>query len=355
MSAFSNLAEEFRWHAKDEVQPAEIYSLFDDEPARATARPRLLVLVVCGLTIAAALAAAFVWLQDKPMVPAGVVTPYHEEADAAPATPGTASAEVTDEAAIVIEEPRPAPVASPAAHLVHWPESLERRFAALSASFPVAVEPKPVKPVVQEKEKVAAPAPAITLTRVPGDVVESRVLDKVRMQLFSGDRRGAKQTLADLLGEQADAHEARRVLAGLLIQDGQWRDVAILLAGVDTAAPFALREMKARVLLRGARVDEAIALLEHNPPKLGDAESYHALLAALYQRAGRFSDSVLAYRRLADLAPHNANYLLGYAVGLEHTDISAALDAYKAALESDGLTAQLSAFVTSKIRTLSYR
>ena len=116
-----------------------------------------------------------------------------------------------------------------------------------------------------------------------------------------------------------------------------------------------LLKLYARALLQLNRDQQAITLLrEHAPPVAQDPE-YHALLAALYQRAGRYDDAIALYRDLLQRNPHQALWWMGLAMALEASQRPAnALSAYQQARSAGPGRHALMSFIEARIAALSH-
>lgn len=115
-----------------------------------------------------------------------------------------------------------------------------------------------------------------------------------------------------------------------------------------------LRKALARLLFDQGQLAEAINTLEAQPlPKMGEDLEYHALLAALWQEAGRYKEAADRYEHLLQARPREALWWLGLAVAREQSgDLAAARIAYRQTLEMSGLRPDLIEFVQNRLQLL---
>src|SRR5579885_3546730 len=71
-----------------------------------------------------------------------------------------------------------------------------------------------------------------------------------------------------------------------------------------------------RVCCQTGETGKAIELLTRDAPSPADDPDYHALLAALLQRAGRHGDAIVSYRRLLSVRPQNGLWWMGLGISL---------------------------------------
>ncbi len=166
-----------------------------------------------------------------------------------------------------------------------------------------------------------------------------------------GQTTEATRLLADALSQRPDWSDARATLAALQAEAGDRRQaLATLLDGVrfdpTRFAPTAAQ-------LQAELNDPAGALLalDRVPPAARD-QSYHALAAAIAQRAGRHQMAVAEYGAALRSVPSNAVAWVGLGVSLQALGHDAeALAAYRGAAR-ETLSAELRRFVQLRISAL---
>ncbi len=187
-----------------------------------------------------------------------------------------------------------------------------------------------------------------------GIVKENVALRKAKNLIFQGRRQEAISHLSKLLEVTPNADNARLVLAGWLAQDGAWEKVDLLLSGVDERSDQRFRQLKARMYVHQGNVQQAMILLEANMPDLRLVPEYYTLLGVVYQRAGRFSESVAVFKQLIQTDQARGDWWGGLAIGFDQSgDKMAALEAYQEALLSFDIQPHLKQYARQRVALLS--
>lgn len=171
-----------------------------------------------------------------------------------------------------------------------------------------------------------------------------------------GDASKGEQSLRAALRMEPDYLPAREVLAGVLLRGGRLVEAGELLReGLQRAPDHALfARLYARVLLAQGQTDAAVHLLERHRHAAGAQQpDYDALLAALYQRSGRYAQAAGLYRRLVILRPGAGAWWLGLGLALEGAGKSGqAVEAYRQALGTGALPAASRTYVQQRLSVL---
>lgn len=94
-------------------------------------------------------------------------------------------------------------------------------------------------------------------------------------------------------------------------------------------------------------------MLERTLPPLAADPDYHALLVALYQRAGRHAGAERLYRGLVGLSPERGAWWAGLAISLEaQGDWRPSRAAFARALQGQGLDDALREYAKSRLTAL---
>jgi len=291
-----------------------------------------------GVTAPAALPAA------EP--PAGVTAPAALPAPSAQPLPPVAN--VAKVAPIA-----PEPQAAPSAQLPQTAPApaLQPAAAQPSRPHPAAVRPHPA-PAARDAEP-AAPAVAAAAPAAPSVAQSAKQSELAHATDLIGRGRAneAAQLLAEALARRPDWNEARATLAALQAESGDRRLAMATL--LDGAAIDPRRFAPTAAQLQAELGDPAAALqtLEKVPPDARDL-AYHALAAAVAQRAGRHQLAVVEYGAALRFAPTDAVAWVGIGISLQALGRDAeALAAYRGATR-EMLSAELRGFVDSRIRAL---
>jgi len=98
----------------------------------------------------------------------------------------------------------------------------------------------------------------------------------------------------------------------------------------------------------------AIELLETFSPNVYETSDFYRLLAALYQKQGRYTESANQYRKLIAVDDKQATYWLGLAVSLDAlSDERGALQAFQWVRQYGIADREARAYVDQRIRSLS--
>ena len=269
------------------------------------------------------------------------------------ATAPAPETETVDAAAPVAAPPvavPPAPVAAVPAPAPARPARAEPR-KTVAASKPRAA-PKP--PVITAADTTTARIEKVDRPVTPQEQAANAYREALQLR---GQGRGAD---AERLLRQALTHDpahvaCRQLLARTLIESGRQLEAQALLEQGIAAVPgeSSFRIQLARLYVDQGAEPKAIALLERartdNP---GDVEST-AFLAALYQRAGRHAEAVTTYEAALAQRPQEGRWWIGLGISREaQQQEREASDAYRRALASGQLGAQLAQYAEGRLQAL---
>lgn len=181
-----------------------------------------------------------------------------------------------------------------------------------------------------------------------------RALRYYRANQYSLAEPELRKTLALDVGHVA----ARELLVAMLIRAGRYPGADTLLAEGLEIFPqqVSFIQLKARMLMQQGNITAAIQLLAQNDPAIDAEPAYHALRAALYQRSGQHEHAVEIYVNLVKLYNDTPAWWIGLAISQEALgQIKPALESYRHAAASKGLSNSLHAYVSDKIRLLGRR
>ena len=228
-----------------------------------------------------------------------------------------------------------------------------------------APEPAPEKPVARES-KPRPPAPAAA-PNPSAARVEKHELTPAPVQRAEAEfRRGAallqqgrvseaearfavavgldpsyeqpRQALAAMLIEQRRLEEARRLLEDGLRVNARQQQFAVALA---------------RIYVERADYAAALEVLNRSSNDVQPNAEHQAMLGSVLSRMGRDREAVEAYRTALRVAPEKGGTWLGLALSLENLERRGeAADAYRRALASGTLTADVKQYAEQKVRAL---
>jgi MSHA biogenesis protein MshN len=331
------------------LTPLEATRSSAQTPAEPAARrpPVLKILALSGLWLAAVAAAVVLWQR-----------PAHTPVQVATDRP----------AAQVVQVPAPAsapPVSAPAALPAQAPlapASPRRAVHAPPGAAPAAVAPmhphtrtliaRP--PAPSRAQHPDAPIPS-SAEPEPAAISQSAAQSELThaMDLIGRGRSSeATQLLILAVSKRPAWHDARSALAALQAEGGDRRQaLATLLAGAALdPGRFACTAAQLQAELNDPI--GALQTLEQVAPEARD-ESFHALAAAVAQRAGQHDRAIAEYGETLRSAPGNAVAWVGLGVSLQALGRNEqALAAYRGAAQG-ALSADLRRFVNSRIEALT--
>jgi len=242
---------------------------------------------------------------------------------------------------------------------------------ATAMAFPTASAPAPL-PAAPLPAKVASVAPAASVASArPADTSPARIDRQerepgVRERADAAYRRGveamhegrmtaAEQALRDALTQFPGHEVSRQTLLGMLVQQRRNVDAEALLVEGQRQNPAQLGFAMALARLQAERGDTAAALdsLQRSAAAGRDRPEFLGFQAGLLARDGRHADATVQYRSALRMAPQNAVWWMGLGISLEADRRPAdAAEAFQRAREANGLSAELTAFVEQRLRSL---
>ena len=178
---------------------------------------------------------------------------------------------------------------------------------------------------------------------------------KALQRLQRGDLMSAETLLRRALEVAPRNRQARASLAALLLQQKRRTEAAALLvAGLrNQPGDPDYAKLYGRLLAGEGHTKQAVMVMEKALPAAGDDPTFHALLAALYQRLGRNGKAAAQYRSALSSDPTEAVWWMGLGISLEnlHADQQAAA-AYRQALALPGLDNRLRDYVAGRLQAV---
>lgn len=148
----------------------------------------------------------------------------------------------------------------------------------------------------------------------------------------------ARQTMVSLLLENKRNADAERVLQEGLQDKPQQSGFAMLLA---------------RLQVERNAVPLALETLQRTLPYAGTQPDYLSFVAALLQRVNRHKEAIDYYQKALQLKPQNGVWLMGLGISLRAEQRNDdAREAFKRALDSNTLNADLQAYVKQQLKEL---
>ena len=151
-------------------------------------------------------------------------------------------------------------------------------------------------------------------------------------------------------------HEAaRQALVALLLEGKRNADAErVLLEGLNIKPDHTeFTMLLARLQVERGALEQATLTLEKSLPFAETQADYRAFLAALLQRQNRNEEAISQYQIVAQHAPNNGVWLMGYGISLQAVQRNAEAKAmFQHALDTKTLSPELQAFVQQKLKGL---
>lgn len=189
------------------------------------------------------------------------------------------------------------------------------------------------------------------------EVAENLYREAVSLQ-SQGNTIEAERRLKTLLGTSPQHVRARELLTGIQLDNGRWLEAQDTLEQGIAQVPghVAFRTQLARLYLEHGSEGQALELLERSRTEGRSDAELVSFLAALYQRGGRHAEAAKSYREALGQRPQEGRWWLGLGISLEaQQDKADAQDAFRRALDSGRLNANLARYAEERLRALSVR
>ena len=163
----------------------------------------------------------------------------------------------------------------------------------------------------------------------------------------------AKQALKQAIGADAANHDARLLLAELLVDANNNSEAAALLRNGLELAPgdSGLSMALARVQVANAAKGQALATLEQGLPNAGDNPEYHAFVAALMQTQGRHDEAAQHYITALRSDPSMPSWLVGAGISLQAgNQMRDAAEAFQRAIDTGELSVEVAQFAGQQLK-----
>jgi len=182
-----------------------------------------------------------------------------------------------------------------------------------------------------------------------------RLYRSAREKVQARQHSEAVGLLEQALQSSDELHKARILLFTLLLQQQQISSLQPRLENSITQWPaiHQYRQMKARLLSSQSDNESALRLLESDIPAVSKAPEYHELLAYIAQQLKKDPLAIKHYQMLLQQSPSRADWWLGVAVSEDRLgNTQPALQAFKQAINKQGLSSTVQAYARKRIKAL---
>ncbi len=215
------------------------------------------------------------------------------------------------------------------------------------------------KPTTAEKvsfaETDANPQPAnlhLSVTR-NAESQDQRQAEQARQLVAQGQFSDAIIALQAFIAKTHVSQESTRVLLDIFVEQENVAAIEALLSHADYLNQLDKQFYSAKVAIIQQREDRAIELLEAQAAEAEEREAYRALLAGLYQRAGKYAEAANAYRRMLGSFGEKPSYWLGFALAQDSlSQRQTARQAYLRVAEYADLQPEVRAYIQQRLLAL---
>lgn len=215
------------------------------------------------------------------------------------------------------------------------------------------------KPTTAEKvsfaETDANPQPAnlhLSVTR-NAESQDQRQAVQARQLVAQGQFSDAIIALQAFIAKTQVSQESTRVLLDIFVEQENVAAIEALLSHADYLNQLDKQFYSAKVAIIQQREDRAIELLEAQAAEAEEREAYRALLAGLYQRAGKYAEAANAYRRMLGSFGEKPSYWLGFALAQDSlSQRQTARQAYLRVAEYADLQPEVRAYIQQRLLAL---
>lgn len=165
----------------------------------------------------------------------------------------------------------------------------------------------------------------------------------------------AEHALKQAVGINPANHNARQLLAGLLVDAGKNAEATtLLLNGLNFAPGHSGFSMAlARLQVANGSTEEALSTLDQGLLTAGDDAEYHAFLAALLQKQGRHAEAVKHYITALRSNPSMPNWLIGVGISLQaENKMNDAAEAFQRAIDTGELSVESAQFADQQLKQI---
>ena len=232
--------------------------------------------------------------------------------------------------------------------------------AVSQATERIAPKTTPVRPVKNtvKKEEYSEKTPAVTKSITRPSTVGLKAGDYYRRaieQLNLSQVQAAIPNLQESLRLDPELDVARELLASLLFRGGRNAEARIILKEGIALNPrhIAFSKLYAHSMIEQGSLAEARQVLEQNLIYAANSTEYLSLLAAVSQRLSDHKSAVAYYMQALEIDNNDGAWWVGMGISLDALGRKVeASHAYQAAKNRPGLSADVIAYVDSRLQDL---
>lgn len=216
-------------------------------------------------------------------------------------------------------------------------------------------------PFVTSVESVPGSKPDISnaaidahLSIAPNPVsIDLREVEKAKALLAKNQETNAIIALQTFIATAKTPRESTKLLLDIFSAQQNVTALNEILVGASYLADADKKFYAAKIAVIQQREADAIQILEEGINEAGDQENYRALLAGLYQRAEKFDEAAVLYRRLLISSGEKPAYWLGFALAQDALNqVQTARQAYLRLAGYQDLQPQVRSYVEQRLAVL---
>ncbi len=183
--------------------------------------------------------------------------------------------------------------------------------------------------------------------------MDQREAERGRQLAEQGQTSDAIIALQAFIANAQTPNESTRALLDIFTEQENVVAIENLLAQAEYLSLLDKQFYAAKVAIIQQHEDQAIKLLEARVTEAEEREAYRALLAGLYQRAGKYAEAATAYRRLLGSFGDKPSYWLGLALAQDSlSQRQTARQAYLRVAEYADLQPEVRAYIQQRLLAL---
>ncbi len=234
----------------------------------------------------------------------------------------------------------------------------EPAYLPLKLDDPIA-KPKPKPEPVKQASAATKPQRSnVSNTTALIDVkpAAKSSLQQSRELIADGRLTEAEKLLREQLKQNPGDAQQREILIGLMLRNQRYAEASKLLQTGLRFYPYreSFAVFRADEFLRDNDQQGAIAILQKQLQSRYAGDKSRAMLAPLFQQAGRYAEARVLYEQLLSRDPDNGRYWMGLATSLDADSMfEQAATAYTNALQKAGMSTDLRAYAQQRLQQIN--
>jgi len=238
----------------------------------------------------------------------------------------------------------------------HEPAKKAHKKTVLANLTPITKSDAPAELINEIASETSPVAEATIRKQIRSDQKSANYYRQALSYLQQGRVAEAQASLAQALETNTANHEARQVLAGLLLDNKRYDEASATLAAGLAIAPEQtdFRMALARLQIEAGDDTSALNTLEQGLPYAKDHADFQNFLATLLQRAERHQEAIEHYNTALSLNSSSPSALIGLGISLQAVgELAQSQEVFTRVQSSAALSPELSIFVDQRIKQIN--